>query len=144
MMDQSMSIVTGPFPGPAPAVHARDRTLPATRSSWRAWPQVNDLRNTPIVEGATTLWTSTEADEAGAQHVAVVDRVRPAQHSVDHRYGIAADVRAPRGGPEIDMLVEQFTHAEILRQRGQQDQPGVTDQAVVVEVHLQAVQGVRD
>lgn len=49
-----------------------------------------------------------------------------------------------RGVAEIDMLGEQFSQAEMLRQRGRQDQPGVTDQTVIIEVHCQAVKGVRD
>jgi len=80
----------------------------------------------------------------GAQHVAIVDRVRPAQHGMDHRHRFAPDVRPARGVTEIDMLIEQFPHAEMLRQRGRQDQPGITDEAVIVEVHRQAVKGVRD
>ncbi len=60
-MVESASIVIGPSPGPAPAAHARPRTCPVSRSSWRVWPKVNARRNVPTVDGASTRWPSTVA-----------------------------------------------------------------------------------
>ena len=41
--------------GPAPSSHARSSSRAATASSWRTYPNVNDRRNVPIVDGAITL-----------------------------------------------------------------------------------------
>jgi hypothetical protein len=49
-------MVNGQGPGPAPAAQARVSTSPATRSSWRTEPQVNERRNVPSVEEATIRW----------------------------------------------------------------------------------------
>jgi hypothetical protein len=52
-------MVYGHGPGPAPLAQARPSASAATRSSWRAEPQVNERRNVPIVEGAKTRWPRT-------------------------------------------------------------------------------------
>jgi hypothetical protein len=54
-----MSMVNGHGPGPAPACQARDKARPATWSSWRAEPQVNERKKMPSVDGAATRWPST-------------------------------------------------------------------------------------
>ena len=51
---ESRSIVSGSEPGPAPAAQARPRIASKARSSWRTWPNVNERRNVPSVEGAIT------------------------------------------------------------------------------------------
>jgi hypothetical protein len=52
-------MVNGPSVGPAPCCQARCSAWPLTASSWRACPKVNERRNVPIVEGASTRWPST-------------------------------------------------------------------------------------
>jgi hypothetical protein len=54
-------MVTGVWPGPAPAAQARPKTVSVTRSSWRMCPKVNERRNVPSVDGASTRWPSSWA-----------------------------------------------------------------------------------
>jgi hypothetical protein len=41
------------------------------------------------------------------------------------------------------MLVDRLAETEVLGQRGRQDQAGIGHQAVVVEGHIEPVEGVR-
>ena len=51
---ESKSRVNNPSPGPIPASHARPSAMVNTLSNWRTWPQVNERRNVPTVDGAIT------------------------------------------------------------------------------------------
>ncbi len=44
---------------------------------------------------------------------------------------------------QVDVVVEELTKAEVLGQRGRQNQPGIGDQALVVEGHADGVQAVK-
>jgi hypothetical protein len=44
---------------------------------------------------------------------------------------------------QVDVVVEQLPQAEVLGQRGRQDQPGVGHRMLVVEGHGQGVEAVR-
>jgi hypothetical protein len=44
---------------------------------------------------------------------------------------------------EVDTGVEELTKPEVLSERGHLDEPGVGDDVVVVEAHLNPVQAVR-
>ncbi len=57
---ESKSITMSPLPGPAPPAHAFANSRAATASSWRTNPNVNDLKNVPIVEGAITRNPNTD------------------------------------------------------------------------------------
>jgi len=52
---ESKSITKSALAGPAPAAHALANNRDATASSWRTCPNLNVLKNVPIVEGAITL-----------------------------------------------------------------------------------------
>ena len=58
-MVESMSMVIGPSPGPAPKSHALASICSANESSWRTWPKVKERRNVPRVDGAITSCPST-------------------------------------------------------------------------------------
>src|SRR5665811_2379290 len=53
-MVESMSMVIGSSPGPAPNPQARESSSSLSRSSWRTCPKVNARRNVPRVDGAIT------------------------------------------------------------------------------------------
>ena len=79
---------------------------------------------------------------AGPEHVGVVDRVAPSQRRVDQRHRLVAHVGAPRRIPKVDTLIDQLSQAEVLGEGGRQHEPGVGDQTLVVEVHLEPVEAV--
>jgi len=62
---------------------------------------------------------------------------------VDYRHRFVAHVRSAWGGAEIDVGVEQFPELEVLGEGGRGDQPGVSDEMLVVEGHRDTVQTVR-
>ena len=60
---ESKSTVISPASGAAPTDHARRSPSSAALSSWRTCPNVNDRKNDPAVDGATTPNGSTAAAE---------------------------------------------------------------------------------
>jgi hypothetical protein len=46
-MVESMSMVMGPPPGPAPAAQARVMAISLRRSNWRTWPKLKERRKVP-------------------------------------------------------------------------------------------------
>ena len=60
---ESKSTVISATLGAAPTDHARTSPSSAALSSWRTCPNVNDLKNDPAVDGATTTKGSTAAAE---------------------------------------------------------------------------------
>ena len=53
------TIVTALEPGPAPKAQARRIVSAIAASSWRMWPNANERRNVPSVDGAITRNGST-------------------------------------------------------------------------------------
>ena len=78
-----------------------------------------------------------------SQHIAVVDRVATGQRGVDHRHGLVADIRPPRGVTQVDVRFEQLPQSQMLGQGRRGDQPGVGHQPLVIECHPNAVQAVQ-
>ena len=68
------------------------------------------------------------------QRIGVVNAVAARQ-----RQHLVSRVRPPRRIPEVEVTVNEFTQAHVLGQGGRQEQPGIVDQAVVVEGYLDAV-----
>jgi hypothetical protein len=75
----------------------------------------------------------------GAQLVAVVDPAAPGQRRGDQRHRLVAGVGPPGRIAEIDELIDQLAQSQPDRERGRQQQPGVSDQALVVESDLDLV-----
>ena len=75
----------------------------------------------------------------GAQHIGVVDAVTARQRGGHQRQHLVSRVRPPRRIPEVKVTVNEFTQAHVLGQGGRKKQPGIVDQAVVVEGDLNAV-----
>jgi len=76
------------------------------------------------------------------QRIGVVDAVAAGQCRVDQRHGLVAHVGVPGSVSQIDVVVEQLPQAEVLGQRGRQDEPGVGHQSLVVEGHRDGVEAV--
>jgi hypothetical protein len=77
---------------------------------------------------------------AGAQDVTVGDRVGAQQHRVHQRQHLPPRPRPARSARQADRLVDQLLEPEPLRQRRRQQQPGVRDRPLVIELDLQPVQ----
>jgi hypothetical protein len=80
---------------------------------------------------------------SGAQFVAVVDPAAAGQRRGDQRHRLVAGVGPPGRVAEIDAFVDQFPQPQPDRERGGQQQPGVSDQALIVESDLDMVRVVR-
>jgi len=68
-----------------------------------------------------------------AQGVDVVDAVAAGQGAHDQRQRLVGDVRASGCTTEIDVALEQLGQTQPAGQGGRQQQPGIGDQARVVE-----------
>ena len=77
---------------------------------------------------------------SGAQRIGVVDAVAARQRRGDQGHHLVSRVRPPRRIPQVEVMVNQLTQAEIQGQGGRKEQPGIVDQAVVVEGNLDAVE----
>ena len=75
----------------------------------------------------------------GAQRIGAVDAVAARQRRGDQGHHLVSRVRPPRRIPQVEVMVNQLTQAEIQGQCGRKDQPGIGHQAVVVEGYLDAV-----
>ena len=73
---------------------------------------------------------------AGAQHVGIVNAVAASQGRGHQRHHLVAGV----GPAQVQMPVNQLGQAQMLGEGGRKDQPGIVDQAVVVEGDLDAVE----
>ena len=83
--------------------------------------------------------TESASRPAGAQRIGVVNAVAPSQRGCHQGQHLVARVRPPRRSSEVNVVVDEFTQSQVLGQGGGQDQPGIVDQAVVVEGDLDAV-----
>ena len=70
---------------------------------------------------------------AGAQRVGIVDAVAPSQRGGHQGHDLIARVGSAWGAAQVKAPVNQFGKAQVQGQRGRQDQPGIVDQAVVIE-----------
>ena len=135
-------MVNGPSPGPAPAAQARASSSRLTRSSWRTWPHRKLRRKVPRVDGALTTQPNGASRPAGAQHVSVVDAVSSGQSRSHQRHHLVAGVGSAWGATQVQVPVNQFGQAQMLAQRGWQQQPRIGRQAVIIKGNVDAV-GVR-
>ena len=67
----------------------------------------------------------------------------PASAEAHQGQHLVPRVRPPRRIPEVKVTVNEFTQAHVLGQGGRKKQPGIVDQAVVVEGDLDTVGGFR-
>ena len=77
----------------------------------------------------------------GAQHIGVVNAVAPSQRRRHQRHHLVARVRPPRGIAQVEALPDEFGQAEVPRQGGRKEQPGIGHQAAVVEGDLDSGRG---
>ena len=97
-------------------------------------------------EGPQGGWRLDHAAEsagrpAGAQRIGVVDAVAASQRGSHQGHNLVARVRPTRGIAQVEALLDQLGQAEMQGQGGGKDQPGIVDQAVVIEGDVDAVGG---
>ena len=97
-------------------------------------------------EGAQGGWRLDRAAQGagrppGAQHIGVVNAVAPSQRRRHQRHHLVARVRPPRGIAQVEALPDEFGQAEVPRQGGRKEQPGIGHQAAVVEGDLGSGRG---
>ena len=129
----------GPGPGSAPAAQAR-------ASSSRLTPvQLADVAPPEAAQkGPQGGWRLDHAADgasrpASAQHVGVVDAVAAGQRRRHQRHHLVVGVGSARRVAQVEALPDQLGQTQVLGQRGGKDQPGIVDQAVVVEGDVDAV-----
>ena len=76
---------------------------------------------------------------AGMQHVGVVDAVAARQRRGHQSRNLIAGVGSAWGAAQVQVPVNQLGQAQVQGQRGGKDQPGIVDQAMVVEGDVDAV-----
>ena len=84
-------------------------------------------------EGAQGGWRLDRAAQGagrppGAQHIGVVNAVAPSQRRRHQRHHLVARVRPPRGIAQVEALPDEFGQAEVPRQGGRKEQPGIGHQ----------------
>ena len=76
---------------------------------------------------------------AGAQRIGVVDAVAARQRRGHQSRNLIAGVGSAWGAAQVQVPVNQLGQAQVQGQRGGKDQPGIVDQAMVVEGDVDAV-----
>ena len=132
-------MVNDASPGPAPAFQARASNSRLTPSSWRTWPQVKLRRKVPRVDGALTTQPRAQAVLPVRNASASSMQSPPAQRRGDQRHYLVAGVGSAWGPAQVQVPVNQLGKAEVQGQGGGKNQPGIVDQAVVVEGDVDAV-----
>ena len=138
-MVDSRSMVNGASPGPAPAAQAPGQQLAVHPL------QLADMAPPEAAqEGAQGGWRLDRAAQGagrppGAQRIGVVDAIDAGQGRGHQRHHLVAGVGSAWGPAQVQMPVNQLGQAQVLGEGGRKDQPGIVDQAVVVEGDLDAV-----
>ena len=96
-------------------------------------------------EGAQCGWRLDHAPQhrggpPRAQRIGVVDAVAARQRRGHQGHHLVAGVGPAWGPAQVQMPVNQLGQAQVLGEDGRKQQPGVVDQAVVVEGNLDAVE----
>ncbi|QGU07605.1 hypothetical protein COCCU_08405 [Corynebacterium occultum] len=89
---------------------ARNRA--ATASSWRMWPNVNDRRNEPSVEGAHIRVKSLLMPPE-SELIHVIDRVSTGDHARDKGGDLGTSIRAFVAG-HTQQVLKQRAQARII------------------------------
>ena len=132
-------MVNGAPPGPAPAAQARASNSRLTRSSWRTWPHRKLCRKVPKVEGALTTQPRAQAVLPVRNASASSMQSPPASADATSVIILSPVLARPGARPRSRCKANQLGQAQVQGQRCGKDQPGIVDQAVVVEGDTDAV-----
>src|SRR5207244_10872766 len=108
--------------------------------SWRTCPNVNERRNVPNVEGAT----SPDGRAHARSRRSATHRHRRSSRRQPAPKRRASTASGPASPPrpltQIEHLVDQLLDPEPPRERADQDQPRVGDRALVIKRERQPLQ----
>jgi hypothetical protein len=76
---------------------------------------------------------------ARAQHITVIDAVRPERHRGHQARDLARGVRCPAPIAEINRPVDQTLDPEPIDEHGREQHPGVRDRPLVIKDHPRRV-----
>jgi hypothetical protein len=79
----------------------------------------------------------------GAEHIGVIDAVRPGHHGVQQREHLAAGPVMPGAIGEVDQLIDHLLDPQPVGESGRQQQPGIGHGVAVVEADGEPVWTVR-
>jgi hypothetical protein len=79
----------------------------------------------------------------GAQGVHVVDVVAAREGGQQQGHDLVADVGTTGLGAQVEVLVDERLQAQVLSERGRQDEARIGHQAIIVEGRSHAVEAVR-
>jgi len=134
-MVESTSIVMGWLPGPAPAAPRPTQDLFGGPVELADMPEGEAAQERPQRRGGHDAVAEHLGGGPGAQHVSVVDAVRPSDQRVDQGQHLPARTVMARPLAKVDQLINDRLDAEPLGQCGREQQAGVGDRVVVVERH---------
>jgi len=83
------------------------------------------------------------ARATGPQSVRVIDAVATREGRHDECQELVADVGPTRRGAQVETLVDELPEAQMVGQRGRQQEARVGQQALVVEGRVEPVEAVR-
>ena len=131
--------MNGASPGPAPAFQAMASNSRLTRSSWRTCPHRKLRRKVPRVEGALTTLPRVQAVPPVRNTSASSMQSPPASADATSVIILSPVLARPGARPRSKYRSTSWGQAQVQGQRGGKDQPGIVDQAVVVEGDADAV-----
>jgi hypothetical protein len=79
----------------------------------------------------------------GAEGVRVVDSVTARERGGDQGQEFVPRVRPTRCTTEVEVGVDELLQTEMMGERRGQEEPGVSDQAIVIKDRIEAVETVR-
>ena len=132
-------MVSGPSPGPAPAAQARASSSRLTRVQLADMAPAEAAQEGPQSGRRLDHAAQHRGGPPRTQRIGVVNAIAARQRRGHQRQHLVSRVRPPRRIPEVKVTVNEFTQAHVLGQGGRKKQPGIVDQAVVVEGDLDAV-----
>ena len=132
-------MVSGPSPGPAPGGPGPGQQLPAHPVQLADMAPPEAAQERPQGGGRFDHAPQHRGGPPRTQRIGVVNAVAARQRRGHQRQHLVSRVRPPRRIPEVEVTVNEFTQAHALGQGGRKEQPGIVDQAVVVEGYLDAV-----
>ena len=141
-MVESRSIVNGAEPGPVPPPRPAE-DLPTDPVELADVAEAEAAQEGAQGGGGLHGEPQDPLGAASPQGVRIVDAVAAGEGRHHHGQELVARVRPADRRTEVEVLVHQLAKAEMVSQRGRQEQPCVGHQAVVIEGHIEPIEAVR-
>ena len=142
-MVESRSMVNGVSPGPRTGGPGPGQQLPAHPVQLADMAPPEAAQERPQGGGRLDDHAPQNTEECPprTQRIGIVNAVAARQRRGHQRQHLVSRVRPPRRAAQVEVAVNEFTQAHVLGQGGRKKQPGIVDQAVVVEGDLRMRSG---